>query len=209
MKDIARILLEIKAVTLSPKEPYIWASGIRSPIYCDNRLLLSYPKEWKTVIQAMIEMVQREFPQVECIMGTAAAGIPHASVCSYEMNLPGGFVRTASKDHGKGNQIEGKVTPGMKTVVIEDLISTGGSSMAAVNVLKESGCEVLGIISIFSYGMDRARSAMEKEGIRCISLTDYPELLSLAVQFGYLAEHDVEKLIRFMQDPSDETWMNS
>jgi orotate phosphoribosyltransferase len=209
MKEIAKILLDIKAVTLSPKKPYIWASGIKSPIYCDNRLLLSHPEEWRFVISQMIRTIKKEFPEVECIMGTAAAGIPHASVCSYEMNLPGGFVRASSKDHGKGNQVEGKVSPGMKTVVIEDLISTGGSSLAAVKVLEEAGCQVLGIVSIFTYGMEKAQTAMSREGIRCLSLTDYPELLSQAVQCGYLEENEVKGLIQFMKDPSDESWIQN
>lgn len=204
-KEIAKILLTIKAVTLSPNEPFTWASGIKSPIYCDNRLLLSYPAEWREVMAVMVDVIKKEFPMVECLMGTAAAGIPHASVCAYKIGMPSGFVRSSAKDHGKGNQIEGKIFPGMKVLVIEDLISTGGSSMAAVNALKEAGCEVLGVVSIFTYGMKKAEETMKD--VKTISLTNYEELLTCAVEENYITEHDEAKLIKFMENPRDEGWM--
>lgn len=204
-KTIAKILLEIKAVTLSPKEPFTWASGIKSPIYCDNRLLLSYPSQWKEVMTVMMDVIKKEFPTAEGLMGTAAAGIPHASVCAYEMEIPSGFVRSSAKDHGKGNQIEGKIFPGMKVVVIEDLISTGGSSISAVNALRDAGCEVLGVISIFTYGMKKAVETMAS--VKTISLTNYQELLTCAVEENYIQQHDVVKLKKFMENPRDESWM--
>ena len=205
-KEMAKILLTIKAVTLSPNEPFTWASGIKSPIYCDNRLLLSYPAEWREVMAVMVDVIKKEFPMVECLMGTAAAGIPHASVCAYKIGMPSGFVRSSAKDHGKGNQIEGKIFPGMKVVVIEDLISTGGSSMAAVNALKEAGCEVLGVVSIFTYGMKKAEETMKD--VKTISLTNYEELLTCAVEENYITEHDEAKLKKFMENPRDESWKN-
>ncbi len=206
MKQIAEILLKIRAVSLSPSEPFTWASGIISPIYCDNRLLLSYREEWGQVIDAMREVIEDEFPDVECIMGTAAAGIPHASVLAYLMEKPSGFVRGKAKGHGKQNQIEGKVHEGMKVVVIEDLISTGGSSIEAVLALREAGCEVLGLLSIFTYGMEKAEKAMKENHIRQYSLADYSELLDTALEMDYISERDREKLKIFMENPKDEGW---
>ncbi len=204
-KNIAKILLEIKAVTLSPKDPFTWASGIKSPIYCDNRLLLSYPTQWKEVMKVMMDVIKKEFPTADGLMGTAAAGIPHASVCAYEMGIPSGFVRSSAKDHGKGNQIEGKIFPGMKVVVIEDLISTGGSSISAVNALRDAGCDVLGVVSIFTYGMKKAIETMAS--VKTISLTNYQELLTCAVEENYIEPEDVDKLKKFMENPRDESWM--
>ncbi len=206
-KEIAKILLNIKAVTLSPNDPFTWASGIKSPIYCDNRLLLSYPTEWREVMAVMVKVIKREFPTVECLMGTAAAGIPHASICAYKIGMPSGFVRSSAKDHGKGNQIEGKIYPGMKVVVIEDLISTGGSSISAVNALRDAGCEVLGVVAIFTYGMKKAEETMES--VKTISLTNYQELLACAVEEKYIAKIDEAKLKKFMENPRDESWMNA
>lgn len=206
MKEIAEILLKIRAVSLSPSEPFTWASGIISPIYCDNRLLLSYREEWGKVIEAMREVISEKFPDVECIMGTAAAGIPHASVLAYLMGKPSGFVRGKAKDHGKQNQIEGKVHEGMKVVVIEDLISTGGSSIEAVLALREAGCEVLGLLSIFTYGMEKAEKSMKENEVTQYSLTDYSELLDTALMMDYIGERDKEKLKVFMENPKDEGW---
>ncbi len=206
MKEIAEILLKIRAVSLSPSDPFTWASGIISPIYCDNRLLLSYREEWGQVIDAMREVIEERFPDVECIMGTAAAGIPHASVLAYLMEKPSGFVRGKAKDHGKQNQIEGKVHEGMKVVVIEDLISTGGSSIEAVLALRDVGCEVLGLLSIFTYGMEKAEKAMKENHIRQYSLADYSELLDTALEMDYISGRDREKLKIFMENPRDEGW---
>lgn len=206
MKEIAEILLKIRAVSLSPSEPFTWASGIISPIYCDNRLLLSHREEWGQVIDAMREVIEERFPDVECIMGTAAAGIPHASVLAYLMEKPSGFVRGKAKDHGKQNQIEGKVHEGMKVVVIEDLISTGGSSIEAVLALREAGCEVLGLLSIFTYGMEKAEKAMKENHIRQYSLADYSELLDTALEMDDISGRDREKLKIFMENPRDEGW---
>jgi len=206
MREIAEILLKIRAVSLSPSEPFTWASGIISPIYCDNRLLLSYRKEWGEVIEALKKVILEEFPDVECIMGTAAAGIPHASVLAYLMEKPSGFVRGKAKGHGKQNQIEGKVHAGMKVVVIEDLISTGGSSIEVVEALRQAGCDVLGLLSIFTYGMEKAEKAMKENDIRQVSLTDYSELLDTALEMDYITEKDREKLKAFMDNPQDEGW---
>lgn len=204
-REIAKILLDIKAVTLAPNNPFTWASGIKSPIYCDNRLLLSYPKEWSVVLDAMMDVLKKEFSTADGLMGTATAGIPHASVCAYQMGMPSGFVRSSSKDHGKENKIEGKIFPGMKVVVIEDLISTGGSSMQAVKALEDAGCQVLGVVSIFTYGMEKAKTAMKE--VKMVALTNYQELLPCAVEENYINENDVKKLKAFMANPSDGSWM--
>ena len=206
-KKIAKILLDIKAVTLSPHEPFTWASGIKSPIYCDNRLLLSYPHEWNIITEAMVEILKKEFPDADGLMGTATAGIPHASVCAYKMSLPSGFVRSSAKDHGTGNKIEGKIFPGMKVVVIEDLISTGGSSISAVNALLDAGCDVLGVLAIFTYGMKKAEETMKQ--VKTLSLTSYQDLIPCAVEEKYINNDDVEKLKKFMGNPSDDSWMES
>jgi orotate phosphoribosyltransferase len=206
MREIAEILLKIRAVSLSPSEPFTWASGIISPIYCDNRLLLSYRKEWGVVIEAMREVVEKEFPDAEYIMGTAAAGIPHASVLAYLMEKPSGFVRGKAKDHGRKNQIEGKIHEGMKVVVIEDLISTGGSSIEVVEALREAGCDVLGMVSIFTYGMEKANRAMKEKEVKLHALTTYSELLDTALTMDYITEKDREKLKVFMKNPQDEGW---
>lgn len=207
MKEIAKALLKIKAVSLSPQKPFTWASGIKSPIYCDNRLVLSFKEERELVELEMVKTIQREFPEVECLMGTAAAGIPHASICAWEMGLPTGFVRGKVKDHGKENQIEGKYYEGMKTVVVEDLISTGGSSFEAVKALRNAGCDVLGIISIFTYEMKKAEDLMAENHVKTVSLTNYHELLEAAVEEKYIDENELNKLKEFMKNPSDESWM--
>ncbi|MBR0575020.1 orotate phosphoribosyltransferase [Proteiniclasticum sp. BAD-10] len=207
MREIAEGLLDIGAVALSVDKPFTWASGIQSPIYCDNRLLLSTPATWKKVIAAMIEVLEKEFPDAQCLMGTATAGIPHASVCAYTMNLPGGFVRGKAKDHGKENRIEGRVAPGMKVVVIEDLISTGGSSLDAVKALEDAGCEVLGIAAIFTYGMEKANRAMAEHSVKLVSLATYPELLQAARESRRISGDDQRRLEIFMANPASPDWM--
>ncbi len=207
MKNIAEILLDIKAVALSPEHPFTWASGIKSPIYTDNRLILSYPKERRIVENALIETIKKEFPEVQGIMGTATAGIPHAAICAWEMELPMGFVRSKAKDHGKENSIEGKYHQGQKIVVVEDLISTGGSSLEVVKTLRNAGCDVIGLISVFTYGMEKARVAVNEAKVKTVSLTDYNELLEVAIEKKYIDEASENKLKVFMSNPSDESWM--
>lgn len=207
MENIAKILLTIEAVSLRPDKPFTWASGIQSPIYCDNRLILSYPRERKVVEAALAEAVRSKFPEVEMLMGTATAGIPHAALVADELELPMGFVRGKAKDHGKGNAIEGRIQEGIRVVVIEDLISTGGSSMDVVNTLKEAGCEVLGVVAIFTYGMAKARERFAKAQLPLVTLTDYDELLNVAVAQNYLKAEDEARLKQFMADPSSQDWM--
>lgn len=208
MKEIAKILLKLKAVSLQPENPFTWASGIKSPIYCDNRLTLSYPEERKVVEKAMAEEIKKNFPDCEMLMGTATAGIPHAAIVADYLNLPMGFVRGKAKDHGKENRIEGKLTPGMKVVVVEDLISTGGSSLEVVNHLRECGADVIGLIAIFTYGMKKADKAIEEAKVKTVTLSNYNELLEAAVEENYIDEKTIDKLKAFMANPSDESWMN-
>lgn len=207
MKEVATCLLDVKAVTLRPQEPFIWASGIKSPIYCDNRLILSYPKERKMVLKAMEELIKKEFPDVEYIMGTATAGIPHASIVAHEMDLPTGFVRSKAKDHGKGKQVEGEIIPGAKTVVVEDLFSTGGSSIEAAKAVAAAGFEVLGIVSIFTYAMDKAERNFAEGGFKHASLTDFPELVEVAVERGDIPREAVASLEKWRKNPDDESWI--
>ncbi|WP_409305362.1 orotate phosphoribosyltransferase [Peribacillus sp. SCS-155] len=205
--EIAESLLEINAVFLRPNEPFTWSSGIKSPIYCDNRLTLSYPQLRKKIAKGLQALVQQHFPEAEVIAGTATAGIPHAAWVSDLMELPMCYVRSKAKGHGKGNQIEGKALPGQKVVVIEDLISTGGSSIAAVKALREQACEVLGIVSIFTYGLTKASRQLQEEGINAFSLSDYSALIDVASEKGYIEKSDLAKLEKWKQDPSDESWM--
>lgn len=209
MKEIAKNLLKIKAVSLSPEEPFTWASGIKSPIYCDNRLVLSYKEEREAVIRGMIEVIKEKFPECESLMGTATAGIPHASICAWEMGLATGYIRGKAKDHGKGNQIEGKYYPGMKVVVVEDLISTGGSSLQAVEAAKEAGCEVLGLVAIFTYNLEKGKKAFAEAGVPYYTLTNYEELIEAAVEENYISESSLKKLQKFQQNPSDMSWMQA
>lgn len=209
MKNIAKILLDIKAVSLSPDEPFIWASGIKSPIYCDNRLVLSYPKQRDEVENALVKMIRNEFEEVEYLMGTATAGIPHAAIIADKMGLPMGFVRGSSKDHGKKNQIEGKLVPGAKVVVVEDLFSTGGSSIDAALALREAGFDVLGIISIFTYELSAAAENFSQHDIKYVSLTTYDELTELALHCSYINEMQLKKLSEWKKDPKDERWMKN
>lgn len=207
MKKLAQDLLKIKAVFLSPDEPFTWASGIKSPIYCDNRLTLSYPEIRERIAKGMAEIIKAQFPECEIVMGTATAGIPHATLTSYLLNMPCGYVRGGNKDHGRKNQIEGKYEKGQKVVLIEDLISTGGSSLEAVEALREAGLEVLAVISIFTYGMKKAVENFKAHNCKAISLVTFDELLHEAVENNYIEGHNKEKILKFMENPSDESWM--
>ena len=204
---IARHLLSIGAVFLRPDEPFVWASGIKSPIYCDNRLILTAPEARNEVEQAIADTVRREFSEAQVLMGTATAGIAHAAIAAHLLGLPMGYVRSGSKDHGRRNQIEGKLTPGEKVVVIEDLISTGGSVLDTVAALRAAGAEVLGVISIFTCGMAKGRQRLAEAGVKCVSLTDLDTIAQVGVQQGYITQGDVARLLAFRDDPSDENWI--
>ena len=204
---IARHLLSIGAVFLRPDEPFVWASGIKSPIYCDNRLILTAPEARNEVEQAIADTVRREYPEAQVLMGTATAGIAHAAIAARLLGLPMGYVRSGSKDHGRKNQIEGKLTPGERVVVIEDLISTGGSVLDTVAALRAAGAEVLGVISIFTYGMATGRQRLAEAGVKCVSLTDLDTIAQVGVQQGYITQGDVARLLAFRDDPSDENWI--
>ena len=204
---IARHLLSIGAVFLRPDEPFVWASGIKSPIYCDNRLILTAPEARNEVEQAIADTVRREYPEAQVLIGTATAGIAHAAIAAHLLGLPMGYVRSGSKDHGRKNQIEGKLTPGEKVVVIEDLISTGGSVLDTVAALRAAGAEVLGVISIFTYGMAKGRQRLAEAGVKCVSLTDLDTIAQVGVQQEYLTQGDVARLLAFRDDPSDENWI--
>lgn len=207
-ESIAKHLLDIQAVFLRPNEPFTWASGIKSPIYCDNRLTLSYPNVRKDVERELAELVKKEYPDCECLMGTSTAGIPHAALMADILDLPMGYVRGGAKTHGRNNQIEGKVVPGMKVVVVEDLISTGGSSLECVEALREAGCEVLGLVAIFTYGLQKAVEKFGAANCSYHTITDYDTLIGVAVEQNYIKESDMEKLKTWKKDPSDESWMN-
>ena len=204
---IARHLLSIGAVFLRPDEPFVWASGIKSPIYCDNRLILTALEARNEVEQAIADTVRREYPEAQVLMGTATAGIAHAAIAAHLLGLPMGYVRSGSKDHGRRNQIEGKLTPGERVVVIEDLISTGGSVLDTVAALRAAGAEVLGVISIFTYGMAKGRQRLAEAGVKCVSLTDLDTIAQVGVQQGYITQGDVARLLAFRDDPSDENWI--
>ena len=204
---IARHLLSIGAVFLRLDEPFVWASGIKSPIYCDNRLILTAPEARNEVEQAIADTVRREYPEAQVLMGTATAGIAHAAIAAHLLGLPMGYVRSGSKDHGRRNQIEGKLTPGERVVVIEDLISTGGSVLDTVAALRAAGAEVLGVISIFTYGMAKGRQRLAEAGVKCVSLTDLDTIAQVGVQQGYITQGDVARLLAFRDDPSDENWI--
>lgn len=190
-----------------PDEPFVWASGIKSPIYCDNRLILTAPEARNEVEQAIADTVRREYPEAQVLMGTATAGIAHAAIAAHLLGLPMGYVRSGSKDHGRRNQIEGKLTPGERVVVIEDLISTGGSVLDTVAALRAAGAEVLGVISIFTYGMAKGRQRLAEAGVKCVSLTDLDTIAQVGVQQGYITQGDVARLLAFRDDPSDENWI--
>lgn len=205
--DVSRTLLSIGAVFLRPDEPFTWASGIKSPIYCDNRLILTAPDVRGVVEAAIAETVAREFPEAEVLMGTATAGIAHAAIAAHLMGLPMGYVRSGAKDHGRQNRIEGRLREGEKVVVIEDLISTGGSLIETVEALREAGAEVLGAVSIFTYGMEKGKKRLAEAGVRAVSLTDFDEIVAVAEAEGYIPAQSVPGLMAFRADPSDESWM--
>lgn len=209
MREIAKILLKLKAVTLSPEDPYTWASGIKSPIYCDNRLTLSFPEDRSLVEKGLVDLIKDQYPGVQYIMGTATAGIPHAAIIADKMGLPMGFVRSSNKDHGKQNKIEGARIEGAKVVVIEDLFSTGGSSIEAAKALEEVGYEVLGIVSIFTYNMKNAEENFKAAGFKHHSLTNFDELIEVAHEMDYIKESEIEKLKLFRDNPKDSSWMNA
>lgn len=204
---IARDLLKIKAVFFSPNKPFTWASGIKSPVYCDNRLILTAPEVRIDVENALAKTIKENYPQVEVLMGTSTAGIAHAAITAHLMNIPMGYVRSGAKDHGRQNQIEGKLEKGQKVVVVEDLISTGGSVIEVVNVLKEAGAEVLGIVSIFTYGMKKGIDRLKEANVKNISLTNFDVISQVAAEEGYIAKSDIARLISFRDNPSDESWI--
>ena len=204
---IAKDLLSIKAVFLRPEEPFTWASGIKSPIYCDNRLTLTAPAVRSDIEGGLARLIQDKYPDVEVLMGTATAGIAHAAITAHILNLPMGYVRSGAKDHGRQNQIEGRLEPGQKVVVVEDLISTGGSVIEVVNVLREAGAHVLGIVSIFTYGMQKGLERLKEARIENTSLTNFDTIVSVAAEEGYIAPEDVDRLIAFRNNPSDESWI--
>jgi orotate phosphoribosyltransferase len=206
-KTIAEDLLKIKAVFLRPNEPFTWASGIKSPIYCDNRLTLSDTQVRDDVENGLATLIREHYPQAEVLMGTSTAGIAHAAITATILNLPMGYVRSGAKDHGRGNQIEGKLLPGQKVVVVEDLISTGGSCIEVVNVLREAGADVLGIVSIFTYGMKKGLERLAAAEVKNVSLCDLDTLVEVAAEKAYIAPEDKERLIKFRNNPSDESWM--
>ena len=203
----AEALLSIRAVFLRPEDPFTWASGIRSPIYCDNRLVLSFPSVRTLIEEGIAETAKREYPEAEALFGTATAGIAHAAIAAQFLGLPMGYVRGKAKDHGRKNRIEGRLSKGEKVVVIEDLISTGGSVLDCVEVLREEGAEVLGIVSIFTYGMKKGLERLDSAKVRNKSLCDLDTLLKVALRKGYIRPEDEGKLLRFRDDLADESWM--
>ena len=207
-KLIAKDLLSIKAVFFRPDEPFTWASGIKSPVYCDNRLTLTAPKVRNDVENALAETIKREYPDAEVLMGTSTAGIAHAAITAHILDMPMGYVRSGAKDHGRGNQIEGKLEKGQKVVVVEDLISTGGSVIEVVNVLREAGAEVLGIVSIFTYGMQKGIDRLAEAQVKNVSLTNFDTIAEIAAEESYIKSEDVSRLIAFRNNPSDEGWIN-
>lgn len=206
-KLIAKDLLSIQAVFFRPEEPFTWASGIKSPVYTDNRLTLTAPEVRTHVEEVLAELIRQNYPDVEVLMGTSTAGIAHAAIVGHIMNLPMGYVRSGSKDHGRQNQIEGKLLPGQKVVVVEDLISTGGSCIEVVNVLREAGAEVLGIVSIFTYGMQKGLDRLAAANVKNVSLTNFDVIAQVAADEGYIRPEDVKRLIAFRNNPSDESWI--
>ena len=208
-KNIAHDLLSIRAVFLRPEQPFTWASGIKSPIYCDNRLTLTAPEVRTHVEKGLMEIVKEHYPEVEVLMGTSTAGIAHAAITGHMMGLPMGYVRSGAKDHGRGNQIEGKLEKGQKVVVIEDLISTGGSVIEVVDALREAGAEVLGIASIFTYGMKKGLVRLEEANVKNVSLSNLDSLVEVAAEEGYIKPEWKARLIQFRNNPSDESWMGA
>lgn len=206
-KLIAKDLLSINAVFLKPDDPFTWASGIKSPIYCDNRLTLTAPEVRNDVENGLVQLIKENYPDVEVLMGTSTAGIAHAAIVGHLMGLPMGYVRGSAKDHGRTNQIEGKLEKGQKVVVVEDLISTGGSAVDVVNVLRDAGAEVLGIASIFTYGLEKGIKKMEEANVKNVSLSDFDALVDVAVEEKYIKPEDKDRLMKFRANPNDESWI--
>ena len=204
---IARQLLRIRAVFFRPEEPFTWASGIKSPVYTDNRLILTDVEARNEVEAALAEVVKTEYPEAEVLMGTSTAGIVHAAIVGHLLEMPMGYVRGGAKDHGRKNQIEGRLEPGQKVVVVEDLISTGGSVLEVVDVLREAGAEVLGVVSIFTYGMEKGRRRLEDACVKNVSLTNFDVITSVAAREGYIRPEDRERLLKFRDNPADESWI--
>ena len=204
---IARHLLSIGAVFLRPDEPFVWASGIKSPIYCDNRLILTAPAVRSRVEQAIADTVKKEYPDCQVLMGTSTAGIAHAAIAGHILGLPMGYVRSGAKDHGRNNQIEGRLEKGQKVVVIEDLISTAGSVLEVVDVLRQAGAEVLGVVSIFTYGMQKGLDRLAQANVKNVSRTNFDAVAQAAAEENYIKPEDVQRLIAFRNNPSDESWM--
>ena len=206
-KDVAKGLLSIKAVFFRPDEPFTWASGIKSPVYCDNRLTLTAPEVRTLIENSIADVIREEYPEADVIMGTATAGIAHAAIAAHILGLPMGYVRSGEKDHGRGNQIEGQLNKGDKVVIVEDLISTGGSVIDAATALRNAGAEVLGIVSIFTYGMQKGLDRLAQENLKNISLTNFDVISEVAVDESYIRPEDRERLIAFRNNPSDEGWI--
>ncbi len=208
-KLIAKDLLKIKAVFFRPEEPFTWASGIKSPVYCDNRLTLTAPEVRTDVENGLAKLIKENYPDAEVLMGTSTAGIAHAAITAHILDMPMGYVRSGAKDHGRQNQIEGKLEKGQKVVVVEDLISTGGSVIEVVNVLREAGADVLGIVSIFTYGMKKGLDRLTEANVKNISLTNFDTIAEVAAEEGYIKTEDIKKLIAFRNNPSDESWIGA
>ncbi len=208
-KKVAKALLSIGAVFFRPEEPFTWASGIKSPVYCDNRLILTAPEHRNVVESAIAETVKAEYPECEVLMGTSTAGIAHAAIAAHLLGMPMGYVRSGNKDHGRQNRIEGKLEKGQKVVVVEDLISTGGSVIDVVDALREAGAEVLGIVSIFTYGMQKGIDRLAAANVKNISLTCFDVIAEVAADEGYIKPEDIARLIKFRNNPSDESWIGA
>mgnify|MGYP001103266514 CR=1 FL=1 len=206
-KTIAKDLLSIKAVFFRPEEPFVWASGIKSPVYCDNRLTLSAPKVREDVENGLVQLIRDCYPEAQALMGTSTAGIAHAAITAHLMGLPMGYVRAGGKDHGRKNQIEGRLEPDQKVVVVEDLISTGGSVIEVVEILREAGAQVLGIVSIFTYGMQKGLQRLAAAQVENRSLTNFDVIARIAAEENYISPEDVARLIAFRDNPSDESWI--
>ena len=206
-QTVARDLLSIQAVFFRPEQPFTWASGIKSPVYCDNRLILTAPAVRSRVEQAIADTVKKEYPDCQVLMGTSTAGIAHAAIAGHILGLPMGYVRSGAKDHGRNNQIEGRLEKGQRVVVIEDLISTAGSVLEVVDVLRQAGAEVLGVVSIFTYGMQKGLDRLAQANVKNVSLTNFDAVAQAAAEENYIKPEDVQRLIAFRNNPSDESWM--
>ena len=208
-RAVAEALLSIRAVFFRPEEPFTWASGIKSPVYCDNRLILTAPEARLIVETAIAETVKNEYPECEVLMGTSTAGIAHAAIAGHLLNMPMGYVRASAKDHGRNNRIEGRLEKGQKVVVVEDLISTGGSCIDVVDALREAGAEVLGVVSIFTYNMQKGKERLAAADVKNVSLTDFDAIAEVAAEQNYIRKEDVARLLKFRDNPSDESWIGA